>query len=106
MDYVDGNLLVDPQKMMNDTFKACGGLSGFLIGSYIDRHYLNYEIPVSEKASNLPMLTCIGAAIMFPALLWTGKTLYGWMCSSSGKHYEDYNADCKNRLCYNHRYNG
>ena len=65
MDYVDGNLLVDPQKMMNDTFKACGGLSGFLIGSYIDRHYLNYEIPVGEKASNLPMLTCIGAAIMF-----------------------------------------
>ncbi|XME04011.1 hypothetical protein QYZ88_007495 [Lachnospiraceae bacterium C1.1] len=36
-----------------------------MIGSYIDRHYLNYEIPVSEKASNLPMLTCIGAVIMF-----------------------------------------
>ena len=65
MDYVDGILLVDPQKMMNDTFKACGGFLGFLIGSYIDRHYLNYEIPVGESASNLPLLTCVGAAIMF-----------------------------------------
>ena len=63
MDYVDGKLLVDPQKMMNDTFKACGAFTGFLIGSYIDRHYLHYEIPVGMP--QLPILTCIGAAIMF-----------------------------------------
>ena len=63
MDYADGKLLVDPQKMMNDTFKACGAFSGFLIGSYIDRHYLRYEIP--QGAAALPILTCIGAALMF-----------------------------------------
>ena len=63
MDYVDGKLLVDPQKMMNDTFKACGAFLGFLIGSYIDRHYLRYEIPVGSP--QLPILTCAGAAIMF-----------------------------------------
>ena len=63
MDYVDGKLLVDPQKMMNDTFKACGAFTGFLIGSYIDRHYLHYEIP--QGAAALPILTCIGAALMF-----------------------------------------
>ncbi|MBQ3426206.1 MAG: phosphatase PAP2 family protein [Clostridia bacterium] len=63
MDYVDGKLLVDPQKMMNDTFKACGAFTGFLIGSYIDRHYLHYEIPVGSP--ELPILTCTGAAIMF-----------------------------------------
>jgi membrane-associated phospholipid phosphatase len=68
MDYVDGELLVDPQKMMNDTFKACGSFLGFLIGSYIDRHYLKYEIPVG--AAELPMLTCIGAAIMFSWKEW------------------------------------
>ena len=33
MDYVDGQLLVDPQKMMNDSFKACGGFLGFLTGA-------------------------------------------------------------------------
>ena len=63
MDYVDGKLLVDPDKMMNDTFKACGAFLGFMIGSYIDRHYLHYEIP--EGASALPMLTVVGAAIMY-----------------------------------------
>ena len=63
MDYADGKLLVDPQKMMNDTFKACGAFTGFLLGSYIDRHYLHYEIPVGTK--ELPMMTVAGAAIMF-----------------------------------------
>ena len=62
-DYVGGELLVDPQKMMNDSFKACGAFLGFLIGSYIDRHYLKYEIP--EGSAALPILTCIGAAILF-----------------------------------------
>ena len=68
MDYVDGNLLVDPQKMMNDTFKACGAFTGFLLGSYIDRHYLHYEIPLSSES--LPMLTVAGAAIMFSWKEW------------------------------------
>ncbi len=68
MDYVDGKLLVDPQKMMNDTFKACGTFLGFLLGSYLDRHYLKYEIPVG--AAQLPMLTCVGAAIMFGWKEW------------------------------------
>ena len=63
MDYVDGKLLVDPQKMMNDSFKACGAFMGFLIGSYIERHYLHYEIPVGSP--KLPILACVGAAIMF-----------------------------------------
>ncbi len=68
MDYVDGKLLVDPQAMMNDTFKACGAFLGFLIGSYLDRHYLKYEIPTG--AAELPMLTCAGAAIMFGWKEW------------------------------------
>ena len=63
MDYVDGKLLVDPDKMMNDTFKACGAFLGFMTGSFADRHYLHYEIPAGAR--ELPMLTCIGAAIMF-----------------------------------------
>ena len=68
MDYVDGKLLVDPQAMMDDTFKACGAFLGFLIGSYLDRHYLKYDIPVGAK--ELPILTCAGAAIMFGWKEW------------------------------------
>ena len=62
MDYVDGVLLVDPQRMMNDTFKGCGGTLALLIGSYIDRHKIHYEIPVG--APELPMLSAVGIAIM------------------------------------------
>ncbi len=68
MDYADGKLLVDPQIMMNDTFKACGVFTGFLTGSFVDRHYLKYEIPVGAR--ELPMLTFVGAAIMFGWLKW------------------------------------
>ena len=63
MDYVDGKLLVDPNKMMNDAFKACGAFLGLMVGSFVDRHYLHYEIP--EGTKELPVLTCVGAAIMF-----------------------------------------
>ena len=68
MDYLDGELLVDPQEMMNDTFKACGAFLGLLIGSYVDRHYQKYEIPVGT--AELPMLTCLGAAILFAWKEW------------------------------------
>ena len=68
MDYVDGKLLVDPQLTMNDAFKGCGFCLGFLLGSYLDRHYLKYRIPAGK--AQLPMLTCIGAAIMFGWKEW------------------------------------
>ena len=62
LDYTsDGTLLVDPQKMMNDCFKACGSFLGLMVGSYVDRHYIHYEIPFGAK--NLPALVCVGAAI-------------------------------------------
>ena len=63
MDYVDGKLLVDPVKMMNDTFKACGAFTGFLAGSYFERHFIKYEIPVGSK--NLPILGFVGFLITF-----------------------------------------
>ena len=49
MTEVDGVLLVDPKKMQNDCFKSCGAFLGFLSGSYIERHYIHYEIPAGAK---------------------------------------------------------
>lgn len=34
-----------------------------MIGSYIERHYIHFEIP--EGTKNLPMLVCVGAALAF-----------------------------------------
>lgn len=63
MDYADGKLLVDPAKMMNDTFKGCGMFLGLIVGSYIERHRIHYEIPAGAK--NLPILGFCGFMIAF-----------------------------------------
>ena len=63
MDYVDGELLVDPQKMMNDTFTGAGGFIGLMISSYIERHYIKYTIP--KGSEKLPVMTCVGTAVVF-----------------------------------------
>ena len=63
MDYVDGKLLVDPQTMMNDCFKGCGGFLGLSIGSYVERHYIHYEIP--KGYTNLPVVSGVSVALLF-----------------------------------------
>ena len=70
MDYdANGVLVVDPQSMMNDCFKACGAFLGFLIGSFADRHFIHYTIPTGSK--NLPVMVSVGFGL---ALAW--KTLF------------------------------
>ena len=70
MDYIDGNLIVDPVKMMPDTFKSVGAAAGFLVAAYIDRHSFHYEIPTG--APLLPLMTAGGVLIL---IAW--KTLFG-----------------------------
>ena len=87
MTYIDGKLLVDPQKMMNDIFKVCGAITGLLIGSFIDRHYIRYEIPAGS--ANLPILTWIGFVILFS---W--KTLFApaTVVAALGVHWGNFIA--------------
>ena len=63
MDYVDGKLLVDPWMKMNDCFASCGGFIGFLMGSFIERHYIRFEMPA--RSPQLPILACVGFALLF-----------------------------------------
>ena len=44
MDYADGKLLVDPEKMMLDTFYAVGMMTGLITGRYAEREYINFEV--------------------------------------------------------------
>ncbi len=76
MDYnAAGELLVDPSKMMNDCFKACGAFLGFLLGSYIDRHYIHYEIP--EGSKNLPLLVAVGVGLTLAWKEYFGPATFG-----------------------------
>lgn len=88
MDYdAAGNLLVDPSKMMNDCFKACGSFLGLLIGSYVDRHYIHYEIPFGSK--ELPLLVFVGAALAFAWKEYFGPAI---VVSSLGGHWGNFAA--------------
>ena len=82
MDYADGKLLVDPQSMMNDIFKACGALFGILLGSYIERHYIRFDVPT--HASSLPALTALGFALMFA---WKKYFEPATVIPALGKHW-------------------
>ena len=70
----NGKLLVNPSKMMNDGFKVFGSLSAFIIGLYIDRHFIHYEIPVGHK--NLPVLAAVGIGIFFSWKNYFGKATF------------------------------
>lgn len=89
MDYVDGVLLVNPDKMMNDSFKACGALIGFIVGSYIERHYIKYEIPVGAK--NLPILAFLGFLIAFT---WKEYFAPVTVVAALGGHWGNFVARC------------
>ena len=87
MDYIEGKLLVDPQVMMNDMYKACGWLFGFLIGSYVERHYIHYEIPTSHP--NLPVLSVAGFMIMFAWKQYFSKPI---LVAPLGGHWGNFAA--------------
>ncbi|ADL34157.1 PAP2 family protein [Butyrivibrio proteoclasticus B316] len=88
MDYdAAGKLLVDPQKMMNDCFKAAGAFLGFLIGSYVDRHYIHYEIPFGSRY--LPLLVCVGAGL---CLAWKELFAPATIVAAFGGHWGNFIA--------------
>ncbi|MBQ3796024.1 MAG: phosphatase PAP2 family protein [Butyrivibrio sp.] len=83
MDYdVSGALLVDPNKMMNDCFKACGACLGFLIGSFVDRHYIKYEIPFGTK--ELPVMVAVGMGLV---MAWKDLFAPATLVAAFGGHW-------------------
>lgn len=47
-DYVDGQLIVDPQKMLPDCYEALGMFMGFIFGWFIERHMINFDVPKKD----------------------------------------------------------
>lgn len=43
VDYVDGELLVDPQEMLVSCYKSAGALVGTVIGWFLERTYIRFE---------------------------------------------------------------
>ncbi len=70
MDYVNGKLLVDPVKMMEDAFEAVGMLCGMLLGWLIERRRIRFENdpknPLSYVIAGLAALPMLYFRSMLP----------------------------------------
>ena len=85
MDYVDGKLLVDPDKMMLDTFYAVGLTTGFIFGRFIERKYIGFSV-TGLNARGI-ILAVIGLVpVYFIAWTFAGdyKFLYDFLGSMFG----------------------
>ena len=81
-DYVDGKLLVDPQRMMKDGYGDIGMLIAFCIGRFIEKTWVRFE--PNGTAKNLTV-GLVGALILFFLIQLLGapmKSLFGahWGC--------------------------
>lgn len=65
MDYVDGVLLVDPEKMKVDTMSGICLLTTILISWFIEKRFIGFENPVDKRKGVL-----IGTICFIPVVLW------------------------------------
>lgn len=65
MTYVDGKLLVDPQKMMNDGYGDIAFLIAFCIGRYIERRWIRFR-PTGINMTG--MILCAVGMVIFVLL--------------------------------------
>ena len=49
MDYIDGKLLVDPQKMMKDGYGDTGTFVGFCVGRFIEKTWIKFESKLTKE---------------------------------------------------------
>ncbi|MGN0706632.1 MAG: phosphatase PAP2 family protein [Faecalibacterium sp.] len=65
LDYVDGVLLVDPEKMKPDTISGVAAVVGWLLGWYLERRFVRFENPTNKRKGFV-----IGALACVPLVLW------------------------------------
>ena len=78
MDYVDGKLLVDPQKMLNDAYLDLGGLSIFCITRFIEKKWIGFK---STGLSLKGILVSLAGLVCLVLLM---KLTMNWFISHLG----------------------
>ena len=67
MDYLNGELLVDPVEMQVDCFKSAGMLAGFLVGWYAERRTLKFTTDSLSRKDKIIRILC-GIVVCLTAL--------------------------------------
>ena len=67
LDYIDGQLLVNPQQMINGCFRGCGGIIGLAYGWVLDRKLIHYNEARGTWQTKLYryLLGMIGLTLLF-----------------------------------------
>ena len=73
MTYVDGKLLVDPQKMMNDGYGDTARLIALCAARFVERKWIRFR-PTGLKPRGLAV-SCVGMVILWAMLTYLGKPL-------------------------------
>ena len=66
MDYVNGELLVDPKKMTVDGFKDPGTCFGMILGWFIERRYINFS---TEGTAYQKVVRCLAGGLAYIFML-------------------------------------
>lgn len=86
MDYVDGRLLVDPQRMMDDAFANVGMFQALVVGRYIDKHWLKFQ----STGLNWRGILC--AVVGMVPLVFMINSLMPALDAVMGPHWGHYTA--------------
>ena len=79
----DGKLIVDPQKMMNDGYGDIGKVMGFIVGRFVERHWINFK-PLKHTVKSA-VICAAGLVIMALLKQYVSPVLVGWLGSHWGK---------------------
>jgi len=88
MDYVDGKLIVDPTKMINDGYHHIGEFAAYCVARYIEKRWINFkETGFNIKGIFLAFIGMIPLCFMIthlraPFIVWLGE-YWGRFCTQA-----------------------
>ena len=108
MDYVNGQLLVNPNEMRKDSFQQTGSMMGALIGWYMERKNIDFGAPENGKGRLIRcvigfsvLLAALGLAVMVRKIIpvaWITESFYGGSIFFAGTYVAP-----KLFMCYEER---
>ena len=87
MDYVEGRLLVDPQKMMNDGYGDISKIIAFCIARYVEKKWIRFE-PAGMNGRGAA-LCAVGLVGLWAIIRFIGSPLYALL----GDHWGHFAKD-------------
>lgn len=84
MDYVEGQLLVDPREMMVDCYKAAGGTWGIFGGWFVERRWVRFDEHVSSKVEGALRMV-VGMVLVLVVHVPVGHAVAGLLGALPGQ---------------------